>query len=1806
MVRLFLVFFLLSFCQLIFTNPKNEGYPPPDHSGAQNTGTAQFDLPKFDSASMLLKTKKQIGFNPLLSVNTNRGSFETTINLILPPSLAGFRDLNLQYHSQNPRNVGLGIGWQWNLPMISQMRTVSGKATYQTQGLIGSFELIAINEKLNSVLPLVSNIVRQEIGRQVQAVQAYRPAVDGQGTLFIKIKTNADDYWLALTTSGQRWLFDSAGAPISFLNRYQQSLKFVWDQGLLTDIQEPKNLWHVQISYQAQKQSHPQLRAGQFKDDQVGSLANQWTILPMGLKEILYSSTDNGQKKILFENRNGMLTKSVVEGGLVPLFIGEYLPNQNSISTETNSLKFDDDKVLYQASREQGVEIVDKNDDVMYVDINGDGRSDRVVIGYSALSNVYNNALKHAIGNPMDKCQHIADTLAANLANYDVPIKVEIAVANSPSEKSHFVEDTSLDISAMLKANGLKLTQYQFGCKDLDRRLWVKNSGFLQFVDLDQDGLKDLLFVRPQIEFAEDKFLFAKQALFELQNGSKPRLNPFDYSGSAPTVFMQGYNYESLKLKWQEMQKFSTSESSVNALVGFSRWSMVGDANFKMNQESQIVDIAGSIGIMTGRSLYLIGNMRSENVAEHVAVISVNPMDYISKDLSYVLDHEHDLRVVQISQASTAVQGDNSSFAVLRLANIRHIQTNPSTSQLDIYQNGQTLKVESGSHPMLIKIQSIFGGEVRISYIKKDGIWVVGTVTTDPKSLQANLNTITEKRYAYLSPMMDPHRGTFIGFAETSELDNVLSVFLPNAVEPKKIYRRFSKDISPSVSLYQARARFNGKLLSEQIFDSQNQLRQESIYSDLVLKNLDSDRVWPLSVTTEKRFYQKNEITQRRTSVYQVLSWAQSETVDGEIDIAPDEILLVAKGKGFRSIHSDDLTEGVQSEHRKFRLYADGYLLNETETNILGVDDVTISPVEIRSYDAQGISLESLCLAQRCQKFIFDNVGRLRQTQSSLGALQNFQYAGAESLPKAMTDERGVFSFSFSLISGEPLSMQTPKTVQYSWDYSKDDILIGINKSSEQGVVPIYLVKINPEARSMELETNGQKSILSLDGLGRELQSQSILNGKQHWSGLKFYGESDQVLAEMQPYFSGGDPFSMLVRHEYNFQGLLRKSEFSNGDVIEKENNGACFVTTKNQLLKESFCQTGVGNILSQSIGNEEVQIDSTATGDILALSNLGISFAHNSYQEVISNQASNPEDQRMPNWRTENRKINELGDITVGADGLQIKKNSYGREILSSRVGQSLNSDISENIIYQNGLATEHQILDAQGRLVATSKTVYDSENRVLQNNYGVLTQNFSYDVFGNVTEQKISNLSTLDYIYNQAELSAILPVIQSVDKDSLGNVIRLNYVNGSVLQRSFEPGTHRLLGLKFINSDGSVLLQESLSLKDFKVRSRTEASSLASYQEEFAYDVNNYQLINQHSADFADIEVLRNSKGQTAKVKDQVYSYRDDNLIGDGQKNYFYDMHGSVLGACRGPKLKINSVDCVNKLAQDLYFVNGEPVQLVRFEGIMVAVVIKGEFYPVVSDHLGSLKYVISPNGKTLLLHRHFDAWGRKTLHTNTNVEDATMLDQKIPWSYAGLDDLSGQNLYWSQSRAYNANIEQWMTADPLVKWEARELSARPGNYYPYRYAGNDPLMMVDVSGHWAVQVGVSAGLMLGTLGGSIEGGFALSSSTVKGVQIGAYSSSQVRLGLGIYAGVGIVVTGSMDIEKVKDLSGVSIGLGIDSPLVGVAPQFSDQNGSVGKSVSVSVGPSLFGDIYGSVSETFVSEPYTIFDGADKKEIQ
>ncbi len=125
--------------------------------------------------------------------------------------------------------------------------------------------------------------------------------------------------------------------------------------------------------------------------------------------------------------------------------------------------------------------------------------------------------------------------------------------------------------------------------------------------------------------------------------------------------------------------------------------------------------------------------------------------------------------------------------------------------------------------------------------------------------------------------------------------------------------------------------------------------------------------------------------------------------------------------------------------------------------------------------------------------------------------------------------------------------------------------------------------------------------------------------------------------------------------------------------------------------------------------------------------------------------------------------------------------------------------------------------------------------------------------------------------------------------------------------------------------------------------------------------------------------------------------------------------------------------------------------------------------------------------------------------------------------------------------------------MTADPLVKWQARELSARPGNYYPYRYAGNDPLMMVDVSGHWTFQVGVSGNFNVGAL--NVQGGFGIAFDSVG--NIGPYNV--IGMGLGIGAGTGMncemIATDAMKIADLKGESNtenIHVGSGVGGGMI------------------------------------------------------
>ena len=149
-----------------------------------------------------------------------------------------------------------------------------------------------------------------------------------------------------------------------------------------------------------------------------------------------------------------------------------------------------------------------------------------------------------------------------------------------------------------------------------------------------------------------------------------------------------------------------------------------------------------------------------------------------------------------------------------------------------------------------------------------------------------------------------------------------------------------------------------------------------------------------------------------------------------------------------------------------------------------------------------------------------------------------------------------------------------------------------------------------------------------------------------------------------------------------------------------------------------------------------------------------------------------------------------------------------------------------------------------------------------------------------------------------------------------------------------------------------------------------------------------------------------------------------------------------------------------------------------MIRLEVQPVAVYQQGKVYPVISDHLGSIRAQFSPDGKTLLWERHYGPWGEKTTLINPALSGpdkdlATKLEKSTLWSYALLMEqpgvssapavqvdgggISSMPLYWSESRVYSPALREWLSVDPIVRWNPQSLLDKPGNWHSVKVKSN-----------------------------------------------------------------------------------------------------------------------------------------------------
>ena len=211
---------------------------------------------------------------------------------------------------------------------------------------------------------------------------------------------------------------------------------------------------------------------------------------------------------------------------------------------------------------------------------------------------------------------------------------------------------------------------------------------------------------------------------------------------------------------------------------------------------------------------------------------------------------------------------------------------------------------------------------------------------------------------------------------------------------------------------------------------------------------------------------------------------------------------------------------------------------------------------------------------------------------------------------------------------------------------------------------------------------------------------------------------------------------------------------------------------------------------------------------------------------------------------------------------------------------------------------------------------------------------------------------------------------------------------------------------------------------------------------------------------------------------------------------------------------------------------------------------------FHP---DHLGSTSVLTNAQG-VAEEHNSYRPYGQ--LHTHTGTAD-------VAYKYTGQERDPSTGLYFYNARYYDPVLGRFISPDTIV-----ESPLHPQTLNRYAYAGNNPVLYNDPTGHCFIVCAVLFGAFVGTVaagiasdwdpGAMILGGLIGGISGGVGAKVGGYVSATVgaKFGSTVGAGAGLVAGGaaaggtSSVLYRAAGYNvniGLSIGAGAAGALVG-----------------------------------------------------
>jgi len=472
----------------------------------------------------------------------------------------------------------------------------------------------------------------------------------------------------------------------------------------------------------------------------------------------------------------------------------------------------------------------------------------------------------------------------------------------------------------------------------------------------------------------------------------------------------------------------------------------------------------------------------------------------------------------------------------------------------------------------------------------------------------------------------------------------------------------------------------------------------------------------------------------------------------------------------------------------------------------------------------------------------------------------------------------------------------------------------------------------------------------------------------------------------------------------------------------------------------------------------------------------------------------------------------NNMGQkaFMIKPDGMQIL---YSYDSLG-RLSSFQSSDSSCYYTYEYDLSNNPIRITDIMQGTATLK-VYDGNNRLVQEILGNgLTLRYSYDRLGRQTSIILPDNSSIAYSYGQTHLKEVFRLNSSGEKqyahtytayDLSENVLSANLIGeaGSLLYTVDLMG--RTTGIK--NSNWSSTIQAYDKVGNILQKDVNDAIGANPYS--FSYDPL-YQLAfekgaisHQYTSDSLFNRVSKDSSACTLNNLNQ--------LLGDGQATYQYDLNGNLTQKASGSENTHYTYDALDRLicatgpSHQAYYeydeegrrmsktaltrdslnsawksegpvyylyegsneigsfdAKGNPLELRILGsglgaeiGASIAMELRGEVYAPIHDFHGNVVCLVNAvSGKIAEVYR-LSAFGEEQLYDAQGQELLTALS---PWRFSSkrFDEETG--LIYFGKRYYDPISGRWMTSDPI---------GFEGGPNLYAYVLNAPLTHVDLYG-------------------------------------------------------------------------------------------------------------------------------------------